>query len=110
MAAKKGKSASKSTAKKAPAKAKPKAKPKPKTTTTKDWFADLDAELDKKTEKALGIDEGQTTQDMLFYLETVACLGTCFLAPAIMIDDEYFGNLTPQRVESVLDSYRASKT
>jgi len=56
--------------------------------------------------RTLGIDEGQTTEDMMFYLETVACLGTCFLAPAMMIDNQYFGKLTPQRVENILKSYR----
>ena len=60
-------------------------------------------------ERALGIGEGETTPDMMFYFETVACLGTCFLAPAMMIDDLYYGKLTPQRVESVLRSYRASQ-
>jgi len=58
--------------------------------------------------RTLGIDEGQTTADMQFYLETVACLGTCFLAPAMMIDNQYFGRLTPQRVQSVLESYQGS--
>ena len=58
-------------------------------------------------ERLLGVQEGQTTPDMLFYLETVACLGTCFLAPAIMIDNQYFGKLTPQRVQSILRNYRA---
>lgn len=56
--------------------------------------------------RELGIDEDQTTPDMLFYLETVACLGTCFLAPAMMIDNQYFGRLTPQRLAAILDSYR----
>ncbi|HUT58283.1 MAG TPA: NADH-quinone oxidoreductase subunit NuoE [Phycisphaerae bacterium] len=56
--------------------------------------------------RTLGIAEGQTTPDMLFYLETVACLGTCFLAPAMMIDNQYYGRLTPRRVESILQSYR----
>ena len=55
--------------------------------------------------RVLGIDEGQTTPDMQFCLETVACLGTCFLAPAMMIDGRYFGRLTPQRVERILGSY-----
>ena len=59
-------------------------------------------------QRALGIEEGETTPDMMFYLETVACLGTCFLAPAMMIDDLYYGKLTPQRVESILRSYGAS--
>ncbi len=53
----------------------------------------------------LGIDEGESTPDLKFYLETVACLGTCFLAPAMMIDNQYFGQLTPQSVKTVLASY-----
>jgi len=58
----------------------------------------------------LGIDEGESTPDLLFYLETIACLGTCFLAPVMMIDNEYFGNLTPRKVESILRRYRAQST
>ena len=57
--------------------------------------------------RTLGVDEGQTSPDMMFYLETVACLGTCFLAPVMMIDDEYFGKLTPGRIESILADYRS---
>lgn len=60
--------------------------------------------------RVLKVEEGQTTDDMQFYLETVACLGTCFLAPAMMIDNQYFGKLTPQRVESILRSYQAKET
>lgn len=56
-------------------------------------------------QRTLGIQEGETTPDLQFYLETVACLGTCFLAPVMMIDNQYFGRLTPQRVESILRSY-----
>ncbi len=56
--------------------------------------------------RALGVGEGETTPDMLFYLETVACIGTCFLAPAMLIDDQCYGELTPKRVESILKSYQ----
>ena len=55
----------------------------------------------------LGIEEGETTPDMLFYLETVACLGACFLAPVMMVDDQYYGMLTPQRIGRILESYRS---
>ncbi len=55
--------------------------------------------------RALGIDEGQTTPDKRFHLETVACLGACFAAPAMMIDDQCFGRLTPQRIKSILQNY-----
>ena len=60
--------------------------------------------------RELGIEEGQTTSDMQFYLESVACLGACFLAPAMMIDTQYFGRLTPQRVTSILNSYRTAQS
>jgi NADH-quinone oxidoreductase subunit E len=54
----------------------------------------------------LGIDDGETTEDMRFSLETVACLGTCFLAPVIMVDRDYFGSMTPGRIRNVLDRYK----
>ncbi len=57
-------------------------------------------------QRELGIEEGETTPDMLFYLETVACLGTCFLAPVMMIDLTYYGRLTSQRIASILRTYR----
>jgi len=56
--------------------------------------------------KVLGIKEGQTTKDLKFSLETVRCLGTCFLAPVIMINKDYFGRLTPDRVEQIINQYR----
>ena len=52
--------------------------------------------------KELGLDEGQTTPDYQFTLETVACLGACFLAPAMMINRSYFGKLSPPKVSSIL--------
>ena len=55
--------------------------------------------------RTLKIDEGESTPDLKFYLETVACLGTCFLAPVIMIDEEYFGKLTSQKVQTILENY-----
>ena len=50
----------------------------------------------------LGIQNGQTTEDGLFTLEEVACLGCCSLAPVIMINGEAYGNLTPDSVTAVL--------
>lgn len=52
--------------------------------------------------KELGLEEGQTTPDYQFTLETVACLGACFLAPAMMINRSYFGKLSPPKVSSIL--------
>jgi NADH:ubiquinone oxidoreductase subunit E len=55
--------------------------------------------------KELGVDEGETSPDYQFTLETVACLGACFLAPAMMVNRTYFGKLSPGKVNSVLAQY-----
>ncbi len=48
-------------------------------------------------------DNQNTTPDMLFTLETVSCLGACGLAPAMVIDNEVYGQVTPEKVNTVLD-------
>lgn len=53
----------------------------------------------------LGVEEGGTTTDQRFTFESVACLGTCFLAPVMMVDDEYFGLLTPAKAKAVLATF-----
>ncbi len=60
-------------------------------------------------EKDLDLEEGQTTPDYQFTLETAACLGACFLAPAMMVDREYYGKLNPIKVSSVLGEYQKEK-
>ncbi len=54
----------------------------------------------------LGIQDGQTTEDGLFTLEYVACLGCCSLAPVIMINGEAHGNLTPESAVAILKEIR----
>jgi len=54
----------------------------------------------------LGIDEGGTTSDGLFTLESVRCLGCCSLAPAVMIDGETYGRVTRAALPGILDRYR----
>jgi NADH-quinone oxidoreductase subunit E len=44
-----------------------------------------------------------STADMLFTLETVNCLGACGLAPAMVINDETYGQLTPDRAKAIID-------
>ena len=56
-------------------------------------------------EQELGIGIGETTKDGLFTVETVACLGCCSLAPAIMIGEKVYGNLTPKKVKALLKDY-----
>jgi NADH-quinone oxidoreductase subunit E len=53
----------------------------------------------------LSVSEGGTTEDMRFTFETVACLGTCFLAPVMMVDNDYYGHLTPNKVKDILERY-----
>lgn len=53
-----------------------------------------------------GIENGKTTDDGLFTLQKVACLGCCSLAPAMMINGEVFGNLTPEKAISILKNLR----
>ena len=57
-------------------------------------------------EKELGVGPGQTSHDGLFSLQMVNCIGACDKAPAMMIDDEVFGDLTPERVPEILARYR----
>jgi NADH-quinone oxidoreductase subunit E len=53
-------------------------------------------------EKRLGIKAGETTADMEYTLETVACIGACALAPTMTIDNETYGKMTIQKVAEVL--------
>ena len=50
----------------------------------------------------LGIADGETTEDGLFSLEHVACLGCCSLSPVMMIDGKTYGSLTPDKAKKVL--------
>jgi len=54
----------------------------------------------------LGVNDGSTTPDGLFTLETVACLGCCSLAPVMMIGDETYGNLTPSKAVKIIKNIR----
>ncbi|MDD3345811.1 MAG: NADH-quinone oxidoreductase subunit NuoE [Candidatus Omnitrophica bacterium] len=52
----------------------------------------------------LGLKPGMvTTSEMLFTLETVSCLGACGLAPVIMVNDEVYGQMTPEKADKVID-------
>ena len=61
-------------------------------------------------EENLGIQEGETTKDKLFTLETVACLGCCSLAPVMMINETTYGRLTTNKVKKIIDDYRKGRT
>jgi len=54
-------------------------------------------------ETKLGIKEGETTKDGLFTLEGTSCLGICGVAPAMMINDEAYGNLNEKKINEILE-------
>ncbi|UCG93491.1 MAG: NAD(P)H-dependent oxidoreductase subunit E [candidate division WOR-3 bacterium] len=56
-------------------------------------------------ERILGIQSGSNTDDLMFTLETVNCVGACALAPVTMVDNTYFGHMTPRKVSTVIDQY-----
>ncbi len=62
--------------------------------------------LEKTIFDTLGIKDGETTEDGLFTLKNVACLGCCSLSPVMMINDETYGSLTPQKVRDIIASLK----
>ena len=56
----------------------------------------------EKLKIALGVDFGETTEDGEFTLEESSCLGMCSVSPAMMIDEQAFGNLTPEEIPEIL--------
>src|SRR6056297_135422 len=61
--------------------------------------------LDQLKEE-LDIGSGETTDDLTFTLETVACIGACGLAPVIMVNDDTYGRMKPGKVSEVLANYQ----
>ena len=56
-------------------------------------------------ERILGIKAGENTDDLMFTLETVNCVGACALGPVVMVGNEYFGNMSTQKAKNVIDKY-----
>jgi NADH:ubiquinone oxidoreductase subunit E len=54
--------------------------------------------------KVLALEEGETSEDLKFSLETVACLGACALAPVMVVNKTYYGQMNPRRIETVLQT------
>lgn len=67
--------------------------------------------IEEAVTEHLGIADGETTEDGIFTLNNVACLGCCSLAPVMMVQsadgDETYGNLTKDSVVEILDEIRA---
>ncbi|MGN0563082.1 MAG: NADH-quinone oxidoreductase subunit NuoE [Candidatus Fimenecus sp.] len=62
--------------------------------------------IEKTITEALGIHDGETTEDGLFTLKNVACLGCCSLSPVMMINEETYGSLTPEKTRAILAELR----
>ena len=63
-------------------------------------------ELLEHCEKKLGVGNKGTTADGLFSLEEVECIGACSWAPAVQVNYDFHENLTPEKMDGVLDEYR----
>jgi len=59
--------------------------------------------------RILKIEPGETTDDKLFSLETVNCLGACALGPIVVIDEDYHGQMTVNKVENLLERYKKTE-
>ena len=66
--------------------------------------------LTEELKRELNIDIGQTTEDMLFSLEEVRCLGCCSLAPAVKVNDKIFGGIKTRQIRKIVDDYRKMKS
>jgi NADH:ubiquinone oxidoreductase subunit E len=59
----------------------------------------------ENVKKALHVEEGETTEDRLFTLETVRCVGACGLGPVIFVGENVHGRLKPAKVKDVIGQY-----
>lgn len=62
-------------------------------------------ELLERAKAKLGIEEGQTTKDGKFSLDTTRCVGACGLAPVFTVNDEVYGKATVKKLDEILDMY-----
>ena len=67
-------------------------------------------EILEHCQQKLGIGHKDTTADGLFSLEEVECIGGCSWAPAVQVNYDFHENLTPEKMDSVLDEYRKKGT
>ena len=64
------------------------------------------ARVAEQIERSLKVKDGETTEDMAFTLQYVACLGCCSLAPVMLVDDAVYGRLTPEKAVEALEALR----
>ena len=67
------------------------------------------SEILKTLKKELKVEEGRTTKDRLFTLDTARCFGACGLSPAMMVDKEVYGRMSPKKALQVIEEYKIKK-
>jgi NADH:ubiquinone oxidoreductase subunit E len=60
----------------------------------------------ERIEQELGINDGETTEDLRFTIQTVRCIGCCSIAPAVRIDQDTYGNVQPRQLLDILAKYK----
>jgi formate dehydrogenase subunit gamma len=63
-------------------------------------------QTEQHARRELGVDYGGTSEDGLFTLEAVYCLGNCAAAPTVMVDEKLYGRVTPERLAAILAEWR----
>ena len=66
-------------------------------------------EILERAKSKLGVEEGQTTSDGKFSLDTTRCVGACGLAPVFTVNDEVYGKATVKKMDEVLDMYMSKE-
>jgi len=64
------------------------------------------ARILREVERRLGIKQGETTSDLEYTLETIACFGSCALAPVMVVDKDVYGRMTTTKVGQILGEAR----
>lgn len=64
-------------------------------------------ELLERAKQKLGIEEGKTTEDGMFSLDTTRCVGACGLAPVFTVNNEVYGKATVKKLDEVLDNLKS---
>ena len=60
--------------------------------------------------RKLGVEPGETTEDNLFTLETVNCVGACALGPIAIVDGDYHGQMKTRNVDKIIEKFKDKKT
>ena len=62
--------------------------------------------VEVSAKKNLNIEVGETTEDGLFTLDTLRCVGACGLAPVVMVNNRVYGHFTKKNVEEVINEHK----